>query len=232
MIEYLSAVAGRNVSDGAIRLLCDNWRPSSAKRYDAAWAKFKDFLRARHVGLDQINLDSNRPPSRRMFQSWNVTSVFEKLPPPDTFVIAQRRCAFLLAMASSRRPSEIASLKCSTAFMTISADKVRFIPSRLSKTDRQNHLGPAIVINRLPSPSPQSPCPVVALESLLLLRISLNIAHDHIFSMPHPPFVQIDVGHLSSFIKECFRHAGASAPPGSTRSISVSDAFAKGASID
>ena len=174
----------------------------------------------------------NRPPSRRMFQSWNVTSVFEKLPPPDTFVNAQRRCAFLLAMASSRRPSEIASLKCSTAFMTISADKVRFIPSRLSKTDRQNYLGPAIVIHRLPSPSPQSPCPVEALESLLSLRNSLNITHDHIFSLPHPPFDQIDVGNFSRLIKECFRRAGVSAPPGSTRSISVSDAFAKGASID
>ena len=173
----------------------------------------------------------NRPPSRRMFQSWNVAAVFENLPLPDSFVNAQRRCAFLLAMASSRRPSEIAALKCSPAFMKISPDKVRFLPPKLSKTDRQNHLGPPIAIQRLPTSTLQSPCPVVALEALLSFREEKNIAHDNVFSLPFAPFSPIDVSHFSGLIKECFRRAGISAPSGSTRSISVSDAFAKGASI-
>ena len=122
-------------------------------------------------------------------------------------------------------------LKCSPAFMTITPGKVRFLPPRLSKTDRQTHLGPPIVILRLPVSNRHSPCPVEALEALLSVRNSLNIAHDHVFSLPHPPHDPIDVGHFSSLIKECFRRAGIAAPPGSTRSISVSDAFAKGASI-
>ena len=52
---------------------------------------------------------NERPPSRRMFESWNVSKVFDALPPPSSLKDAQKRCAFLLAMASSRRPSEIAS---------------------------------------------------------------------------------------------------------------------------
>ena len=87
------------------------------------------------------------------------------------------------------------------------------------------------MISRLPSSTLQSPCPVKALEDLLSLRAAKNIAHDNLFSLPHSPFDPIDVGRFSKLIKECFRCAGVSAPPGSTRAISVSDAFAKGASI-
>ena len=173
-----------------------------------------------------------RPPSRRMFQAWNPASVFEQLPSPDSFVGALSRCAFLLAMASSRRPSEVAALKCSPAFMTLSPEKVRFLPPRLSKTDRQTHLGPPIEISRLPRSTPQSPCPVEALEALLSFRSRLSILHDNVFSLPSSPSVPIDVAHFSALIKDCFRRAGVSAPPGSTRHMSVSDAFAKGASIE
>ena len=62
----------------------------------------------------------------------------------------QRKLAFLLAMASSRHPSEVVLLRCGAAFMIINADSVRFLPSRLSKTDRPGHLGPPILIRRSP----------------------------------------------------------------------------------
>ena len=124
-----------------------------------------------------------RPPSRRLFPSWNVASVFAVfdgwLRPLD-FSALQRRCAFFFAIASSRRPSEWASLRCDPAFMIISPDSVRFLPSQLCKTDRQTHMGPPILIRRLPPSSPH--CPVAALEDLLHSRTFLGIRHNYVFS--------------------------------------------------
>ena len=176
-----------------------------------------------------------RPPQRRFFQSWNVASVFavfSSSPLPLDFVMLQRKLAFLLAMASSRRPSELASLRCSAAFMIINADCVRFLPSRLSKTDRPDHLGPPIIVRRLPAFSGDdvSLCPVASLEEFLESRRSLHIAHDSLFcsSSPHSP---ISTASFSDLLRWTFRRAGISAPPGSTRSISVSDAFARGVGV-
>ena len=132
-------------------------------------------------------------------------------------------------MASSRRPSEIASLKCSPELMILSDDKVRFLPSKLSKTDRQSHLGPPIVIMRLPPTSDNSPCPVEALRELLRFRSKLHLSHDFIFTSCAPPFKPLSTAAFSDLLRACFRRAGISAPPGSTRAISVLDAFARGA---
>ena len=174
-----------------------------------------------------------RPPSRRLFPSWDVASVFavfDVMAPPLDFAALQRRCAFFLAMATSRRPSELASLRCDPAFMSISADRVRFLPSQLSKTDRQTHMGGPIIVQRLSPPGPR--CPVAALEDLLRSRTALGIRHVHIFSSLSPPHGPISVSSFSDLIRWAFRQAGVAAPPGSTRHISVSDAVARGVSID
>ena len=174
-----------------------------------------------------------RPPSRRFFPSWNVSSAFavlSSLASPLDFCDAQRKCAFLLALASARRPSELSSLRCDAAFMIINDSHVRFLPSRLSKTDRQRHLGPPILIDRLPDDV--SLCPVAAIEELLRLRRAQNIAHRFLFSSlsaPHPP---ISVSSFSGLIRWVFRRAGIAAPPGSTRATSVSDAIARGVCVD
>ena len=116
--------------------------------------------------------------------------------------------------------------------MSIDGAAVRFIPSALSKTDRQSHLGPAIRITRLTASDDVSPCPVEALEALLAKRRELDISHDFVFSSASSPHVPISVAGFSALLRSSLRRAGISAPPGSTRSISVSDAFARGANID
>ena len=73
-------------------------------------------------------------------------------------------------MASSGRPSDVASLKYSPELMILSDDNVRFLPFKLSKTNRQSYLGPPIVIMRLPPTSGNSPCAVEALKELLRFR--------------------------------------------------------------
>ena len=174
-----------------------------------------------------------RPPSRRFFPSWDVSSafaVFSSLASPLDFFDAQRKCAFLLALASARRPSELASLRCDAAYMIINADHARFLPSRLSKTDRQRHLGPPIIIRRLPDDV--SLCPVAAIEELLRLRHTLDIAHASLFSSLSAPYPPISVSTFSGMIRWVFRRAGISAPPGSTRATSVSDAVARGVCVE
>ena len=175
---------------------------------------------------------NRRPPSRRLFQSWDVSKVFSSFSASSDFADLQQKAAFLIAMASSRRPSELATLRCDAAFMIIDEAAVRFLPSALSKTDRQTHLGPAICIARLPSSDDASLCPVAALEALLLKRRDLDIQHDFVFSSSSSSRTPISVAGFSSLLRSCFRRANIVAPPGSTRAMSVSDAFARGVSID
>ena len=177
-----------------------------------------------------------RPPTRRFFPSWDVAAVFAVFassPLPLDFATFQRKVAFLLAMASSRRPSEVASLRCSSAFMIINADCVRFLPSRLSKTDRPDHLGPPIIVRRLPafSGNDVSLCPVAALEDFLGFRRSLAISHDFLFSSSSSPYAPLSTAAFSDLLRWSFQRAGIAAPPGSTRSVSVSDAFARGVGV-
>ena len=177
-----------------------------------------------------------RPPTRRLFASWNVATVFSVFSGSQNsldFIGHQRKLAFLLAMASSRRPSEVASLRSGPAFMIINPESVRFLPSQLSKTDRPDHLGPPILIRRLPafSGGDASLCPVSALEDFLSFRRSLAIAHDYLFSSTTPPFSPLSTATFSGLLRWSFRRAGVDAPPSSTRHISVSDAFARGAGV-
>ena len=65
-----------------------------------------------------------------------------------------------------------------------------FFPSRLSKTDRQTHLGSPISILRLPASTDASVCPVGTLEDYLHRRANLHVAYDFVFcafGSPHGP---------------------------------------------
>jgi hypothetical protein len=172
-----------------------------------------------------------RPPSRRLYDSWNVGRVFDffaSWSSPLSFEQLQRKTAFLLAMASSKRPSELSSIRCSSAFMVIDEEKARFLPSCLSKTDRQRHLGAAFSIARLPVSSDASVCPVEVLETYLRRRAELHVPHDYVFCGFRAPRDPLSTAAFSDRLRWVMRHSGIIAPPGSTRATSVSDAFARG----
>merc|ERR1712015_88566 len=81
--------------------------------------------------------------------SWNVGRVFDFFASwfsPLSFEQLQRKTAFLLAMASSKRPSELSSIRCSSAFMVIDEEKARFLPSRRSKMTLTIRFGEAFSI--------------------------------------------------------------------------------------
>ena len=171
-----------------------------------------------------------RPPSRRIFQTWDVGKVFDvflEWSTPLSFKQLQRKLAFLIAMATAKRPSELASLRCSAAFMTASTSSIHFIPSFLSKTDRQTHLGLPITLTWLGG-SDSSLCPVETLETLLQMRHELSFGHDYIFCQFRHPYKKVSTSSFSKRLSWALRYAGITAPPGSTRAVSVSNAFARG----
>ena len=177
---------------------------------------------------------NKRPPTRRAFDAWDVSKVFKVFsswPAPLSLKQTQRKAAFLVAMATARRPSELSSLQCSASFMTSTMDELRFIPSCLSKTDRQTHLGPPIVVTRLPD-SDSSLCAVKALEDLLRIRSTLQLDHNYVFFQFKPPYEKVSSATFSQRLAWALKSAGISAPPGSTRSVSVSDAFACGVDLE
>ena len=85
--------------------------------------------------------------------------------------------------------------------MIINADHVRFIPSTLSKTDRQTHLGPPILVRRLPASDDASLCPVAALEALLQRRSDLGIGHSFVFSSASDHHVPISTPGFAELLR-------------------------------
>ena len=169
---------------------------------------------------------NKRPPSRRLYPSWRIADVckiFEDWPSPLPLGLLIKKTAFLLAMASSRRPSEISSFRISPQFFSSNATSARFVPTRLSKTDRPDHMSPAITVYRLLDDP--SLCPVVATEQLIAARAPLAINHDYLFCAESAPYAPLSTSAFSRRISWILMRAGVSAPPGSTRAMSVSAAF-------
>ena len=94
----------------------------------------------------------------------------------------------------------------------------------------RRHLSPPFVVRHL-SP-PDSSCPVASLEDLLRSRDAMGVRHAYVFSSSAPPHDPISVSSFSGLLRWAFQRAGISAPPGSTRAISVSDAVARGVSVE
>ena len=121
----------------------------------------------------------------------------------------QRNGVFLLAIISSRCPSDLTSLRYDTL-----------------KTDCQTYLGHLIIIYCLPMG--KDVCAILALGDSLAVRRPLSASHDCVFcEFPHP-HCPISTSAFAVHLSWCLREAGISAPPGSTRAIFVSDAFRSG----
>ena len=174
----------------------------------------------------------SRPPARRVFPIWNPDDVFSLFsqwtrPLPLRDVLLQT--AFLVAMASCRRLSELASLRVDSGHMTILGHAVRFIPSALSKTDRPGHMGPPIYIYAFEADP--SLCPVASIRSLLAARDHLGLSHSFLFFDASSPFGPLTTSGLRRLLARVLRLAGVHAPPGSTRAASASAAFLRGAKL-
>jgi hypothetical protein len=124
-----------------------------------------------------------RPPPRKVPSVWDPTPVLDIFMHwPLSYAQPVRKCAFILAILSGIRLSELFGLKCDVSHLQISNDFVQLVPASLSKTDRAGRIGPPICFNTWREDS--SLCPVAVIRALLEARDALNICHDPLFQCP------------------------------------------------
>jgi hypothetical protein len=131
-----------------------------------------------------------------------------------------------MALATAKRAVELVALLCNDTHYRWEGYNLRFVPSRLTRTDRPGLLTP---------PSASSPwkdglrvCPVETVRLILKERDRLHLQHSAVFfswSFPQHP---LDAAAFVRCIRYCLVKAGIQAAPGSTRSVA---ALAAGASL-
>jgi hypothetical protein len=108
-------------------------------------------------------------------------------------------------------------------------ENLRFVPSRLTKTDRSGHHAPPFYVK--PWKEDLCVCPVETVHLILLERDRLGLQHSAVFfswSFPHHP---LNAAAVERCLQFCLVKAGISATPASTRSIAASAALAGSASL-
>jgi hypothetical protein len=134
--------------------------------------------------------------------------------------------AFLMALTTAKRAAELVALLCDDTHFHKEGDNLRFVPSRLTKTDRPGHLTPPFYVK--PWKDNLCVCPVETIRLILKERDRLHLQLSAVFfswTFPHHP---LDAAAFERCIRYCLVKAGIQAAPGSTRSIA---ALAAGASL-
>jgi hypothetical protein len=152
-----------------------------------------------------------------IFQQWPVELPLSKL---------MRKGAFLMSLATAKRASELVALLCDDTHFRWEGENLRFIPSRLTKTDRPGHLTPPFYVK--PWKDDLCICPVETVRLILKERDRLRLDHSALFfrwTFPHQP---MDAAAFGRCLDHCLVKVGIQAAPGSTRSVA---ALAAGASL-
>ena len=111
------------------------------------------------------------PPQPKLFPSWSVRDVLSLLKTwgDNSTLDFQRlswKTAFLLAIISFKRSSDLIRLDIREEFMQFNTDRVILQLISLGKTDRSTHLGCPITVLSFPENS--FVCPVLCLKQYIL----------------------------------------------------------------
>jgi hypothetical protein len=175
---------------------------------------------------------NERPPRRAKPELWDplkVLDVFQRWPADLPLSSRIRKGAFLMALTTAKRPSELVALLCDNNHFRLEGENLRFVPSRLTKTDRPGHLFPPFYVK--PWKEDLCVCPVETIRLILLERSRLRLQHSAIFfswTFPHNP---LDAAAFERCLQYCLVQAGILATPASTRSIAASAALAGSPSL-
>jgi hypothetical protein len=175
----------------------------------------------------------NKRPSRRaapaLWDPLKVLSVFQHWPVNLPLSSLMWKGAFLIAIVTAKKPSELVALLCDDNHFRREGENLRFVPSRLTKTDRPGHLAPPFYVK--PWKEDLCVCPVETVRLILLERDHLRLQHSAIFfswTFPHKP---LDAATFERCIQFCLVKAGIQATSGSTRSVAASAPLASSASF-
>jgi hypothetical protein len=157
---------------------------------------------------------SRRDPPRKIPKVWNpdpVLQIFMHWELPLSCAQIVRKCAFIVALLSGRRQSELFDLKCDSNHLQLTNTFVQFIPASLSKTDRVSRIGPSICLRSYSEDA--SLCPVAIIRAPLVERDALDIRHDRLFFNPRRPDSLVTLATSKGFIERSLRDAGIDHPP-------------------
>jgi hypothetical protein len=124
-----------------------------------------------------------------------------------------------MALATAKRASELVALLSDDSHFRWESENIRFVPSRLTKTDRLGHLSPPFYVK--PWKEHLCVCPVETVRLILLERNCLCLQHSAIFfswTFPHKP---LDAAAFNRCIQFCLVKADIQATSGSTRSVAA-----------
>jgi hypothetical protein len=173
-----------------------------------------------------------RPSRRANPTPWDplkVFAIFHQWPVELPLSKLVRKGVFLMSLTTAKRASELAALLCDDTHFRCEGENLRFVPSRLTKTDRPGHLTPPFYVK--PWKDDSCVCPVETVRLIMRERERLRLRHSALFfswTFPHQP---LDAAALGRCIDYCLVKAGIRAAPGSTRSVAASAALAAGASL-
>jgi hypothetical protein len=172
-------------------------------------------------------------PSRRLGPTtWDplrVFAIFHQWPEVLPLSKLIRKGVVLLSLATAKRASELQALLCDHLHFRMEGVNMRFVPSRLTKTDRPGCMTPPFYVK--PWTEDKCLCPVETVRLIMAQREQLHLQHSALFfhwTLPHQP---LDTAAIGRCIAYCLGKAGIDATPGSTRSVAASAALAAGASI-
>ena len=195
---------------------------------------------------------TSRPPTRKLVPSWDLFTVLTALSRPPfeplsgtSLLNLSVKVAFLIAVATSRRRSELCSLTLEPGHIRWEPGGVRLIPRAdfLTKNQSESFAPPDIFLPDIKSLStvPQDKlwCPVRALKWYLGRTNSLRHGPDGLFITTTPPHRPASRDTIARWLVMAIKTAGAlpSSEPANpvhaheVRAASSSWAFFKGASI-
>jgi hypothetical protein len=93
-----------------------------------------------------FNERPNRQAAPALWDPLKVLSVFQHWPVNLPLSSLMRKGAFLMAIATAKRASELVAFLCDDNHFRWEGENIRFVPSRLTKTDRPGHLTPPFYV--------------------------------------------------------------------------------------
>ncbi|XP_033634203.1 uncharacterized protein LOC117295606 [Asterias rubens] len=189
-----------------------------------------------------------RPPERKLVPSWDLFDVLSTLAGPpyepmdcSTLLQLSVKLAFLLAVATSRRRSELHALSVETGHIRWEPGGVRLVPTTgfLTKNQSSSFTPPDIFVPDIKSFSSEAKdklwCPVRALKWYLNRTKSLRTDHKKLFVTTTPPFRPASQCTISRWIVTAIRSVPGGWPATENtvrahdvRGVSASWAFFKG----
>ena len=191
-----------------------------------------------------------RPPVKSLQPEWDLPLVLRFISrdlsnmPKLSLIDLSRRTAFLMAVASGRRCSELHALSRSSKHLSFRRSYVCMLPragflsknQSLSFTPTPIKLPDLRVATGCPDDAPW--CPVRSLKFYLARTRSLGQGSDHVFISSRPPFGPASRSTISRWVKsvilDAYRHNGLHSPSfrsHSTRAVSTSWALYSGVAL-